>query len=188
MYEVKTFYDDSHNKIVIEYKNNLLRKYLDLFEELVKIANFPEDTVIESIESNKVSLSIPYVAPEKDRLDGRTKIDEKLGRKIQSTLEAFAKKALNLETKDFEIIPLEGYPIENIKEDVQAAVKERRNFCVVDHMDSYTNFAKGKLSMTQATFDYLSDEYCNIAVAANQGDLDEIYQICKNKLRNVDWM
>lgn len=190
MIEVKTYYDDNLDRIIIEYKNNLLKRHLDLFKKMVFNAGFPGGTTIEEISDNRSNLIIPYSAPKEDRIvnEQRTRIDEKLAKKIQTTLESFAKEAMNLETRQFEIIPLEGYPVENIKTDVQEAVKEKRNFCVIDHMNSYTNFTRGGWTMTQATFDYLSDEYCNIAVAANKGDLDEIYQIVKNKLKKTDWM
>ena len=70
-------------------------------------------------------------------------------------------------------------------------VKNGRDLCVISDYNDYLKANKeqaDKVSLVQATYKYLSDDYCNIVIAADAGDMTEIADIVKDKLKMTDWM
>jgi hypothetical protein len=196
MQEVILTYNPEEKEIVLMYKNNLLENNIDLFKSFLGTSRLlPEGYSVEEFTRNKVMVHIPYEIPESDGM----KIGEKFAatgktadmmKEVQFIISRFCHAALGNEMKELEIIPLSGYPFAEIQKDVKRAIDAGRGFCIVDSMKNYESFAQGeKFSMCQAIYPYMSDTYCNIAIAVNEGpDMSGVKGLVGDKLQDYDWM
>jgi hypothetical protein len=196
MQEVILTYNSDAKEIVVMYKNNLLEGNVDLLKKyLDMVKSLPDDYSVEEYTANKVMIHIPYEIPDGDglKLEGKFRATGKTAdmmQQVQIVLARFSNAALRKEMKELEIIPLSGYPFTEIQKDVKSAIDAGRGFCIVDSMKNYESFAQGeKFSMCQAIYPYMSDTYCNIAIAVNEGpDMSGVRGLVEGNLQEYDWM
>ena len=204
MRQFSASYDPRGKKFVFLYKNRLMKKYQEEFdssvkdlENIIEIEKCPHDLGIcsfsvpldveeefinhkldeEGEKTGFISLALP---PEKVE-----KLSE-YSENIQKKIIEFEKEVVDEETKGIEFIPLEGYPIEELQKDIQSAIQNKRDFCVIDTMSSYMNFMK-TMTLNQAYYKYGTDMYYNIFIAIHNGDMEELKSLTKNSLRKKEW-
>lgn len=189
MVKINVFYDMDSSKLVIEYKNNLLVNHSELFTKLVSEIISPSKN-IETIKNNdnNYSIKIPYTIPEEAKSMGKGVIDKNLAKKIETLINSFTNKALLSETKRYEFLPLNEYNVEDFKSDIENAIKERRDFCIINDFNSYKEFPKRNFRLLQATYEYMSDKYCDIAILGKQGKIEEIKKEVSEDMKEIDWM
>lgn len=194
MIETKTIYDPETGNLTIEYKNNLLIDYPEILSEVLmeeKEKVLPANARIEHVDNNRVNLVINLKGKLRDMGQGRLQIPTEIAESINRVFNQFAQKALHKKNVSYEIIPLKNYDIENIKKDIKAMIENNRDLCIItdykDYLKSRTEKAD-HVSFVQATFKYLSDDYCNIVIAAESGDMTEVHTLVKDKLKKTYWM
>jgi hypothetical protein len=194
MIETKTYYDNESGNLTIEYKNNLLIDYSNILAKIFveeKSIGLPSNSKIEHTAPNRINLVVNVKGRLKEVSEGRLQLPTEIADSVNRVFNKFASEALREKSTSFEIIPLKNYDIENIKKDIKAMVENNRNLCVIsdyqDYLDSKSKPAE-TASFVQAEFKYLSDDYCNIVIAANSGDMTEINAIVKDKMKKTDWM
>lgn len=204
MRQFSASYDPRAKKFVFLYKNRLMEKYQDEFDSSIKdlettieVEKCPHDPGIcsfsvplkvgedlikhvlddEGEKTGLISLGLP---PEKVE-----KLSE-YSENIQKKIIKFEKEVISEETKGIEFIPLEGYPLKDLQNDVKAALQNKRDFCVIDTMASYMNFMN-TMTLNQAYYKYGTDMYYNIFIAIHNGDMEELRNLTKNSLRKKEW-
>lgn len=190
MMELRSNYDAGDKKLRVEYQNNLIKKYRSKLLESIKSAGFPKGTTVEEPESNRIVLVIPMEIDETSIQNGKGRLDLPMAEKLSNLFNNFVTDSLNKEVMTTEIIPLQGYPLEDLKKDVIAAIQGKRNFCVIDTYESYKKFnSRESISMKQVKFKYLSKEYCNLAIEIETSDnLDKIVEKYSPILKETDWI
>lgn len=187
---LKGIYDANSKRLMIIYKNNLLEDSLDLFkasiDEGINSKDLPVGTTIQSTDKNKVMIILPVELNLKlrdgDRIDPSV-IPDKLTDKINDLINKFRNDAKKEKFGKTEFIPLNGYPLEDLKKDVKSAIKGKRNFCIIDEFKDLDPFLREKVpSIKQLDFKYLGNEYCDIALDIYEGKLEKLKKDLKDKL------
>ena len=194
MIETRTYYDNESGNLTIEYKNNLLIDYSSILAKVFveeKSGGLPPNSKIEHTAPNRINLVVNVKDRLKEVSEGKLQIPTEIADSVNRVFNKFASEALREKSTSYEIIPLKNYDIEDIKKDVKAMVENNRNLCVIsdyqDYLDSRNKPAE-TASFIQAEFKYLSDDYCNIVIAASEGDMTEIKALVKDKMKRTDWM
>lgn len=190
--EIKSFYDASSQTLRVEYRNNLIKniEYRDVLYKKIKKSDFPGGTEIEDISDNCISLSIPIKIDESTIKNGVGKLDPHLAELLTDTFNNFVTECLNKEVRSTEIIPLKGYPLQSLKEDIKEAITQKRNFCVIDTYENYKKFnERESVSLNQVKFKYLSDEYCDLAIEIETAtDMNAIISKYTPLLEVTNWV
>lgn len=192
MIETKIYYNQDQKSLVIEYKNNLLTDYSDILAKLLveeQSKGHLAGARIERLYPNRINLVVR--AEEGVKQGNYLNIPTDMADSINRLFNNFAVNAFKARCSRYEIIPLKNYDISRIKTDIRAMVKNGRDLCVISDYNDYLKANKeqaDKVSLVQATYKYLSDDYCNIVIAADAGDMTEIADIVKDKLKMTDWM
>ncbi len=195
MIETKTYYDHESGNLTIEYKNNLLKDYSDIlakvFIEEKTNGDLPALSKIEHLAPNRINLVVNIGDIAQEVSNNQLKIPEDTAKSINRVFNRFAQEAIREKSMKFEIIPLKNYDVADIQKDIKAMVENNRDLCVIsdyqDYLDSKSKPAESA-SFVQAEFKYLSDDYCNIVIAASEGDMTEVNALVKGKLKKTDWM
>lgn len=204
MRQFSAAYDPIKKRFVFQYKSKLIKKYSGKFDsrledlgDEVQVHKFSEDKTLCEIsvpleiydehiqhqlddEGNKTGMIKVAIQPE-DAEELKNYSEE-----IQKRIFEFEKEVVMEETKNLEFIPLEGYPIEDLKKDVKSALENGRDFCVIDSMDSYLDFMN-TMTLNQALYKHGSDMYYNIFLAIHNGDMDELKELTIKSLKKKEW-
>ena len=192
MIETKMYYNQDQKSLVIEYKNNLLIDHSDILAKLLVEEQSKGQLTgarIERLYPNRINLVVR--ADDNIKQGKYLSIPTNMADSINRLFNRFAVDAFKARCKRYEIIPLKNYDVSDIKTDVQSMVQNGRDLCVISDYNDYLRIQKeqaDKVSLVQATYKYLSDDYCNIVIAANAGNMTEIAEIVKDKLKKTDWM
>jgi len=194
MIETRIRYEQSSNTLTIEYKNNLLIDYSDILSDIFakERENSPiiKNARIDHISSNKINLVIPLKDTTASIVSkNMLRVPQDIVDVTNSILNNFTHEAVRREGCRYEIIPLKNYPIPDIQKDIKAMVNAKRDLKVISDYEDYKNSKDiSNISLEQATFDYLTDDYCDIVIAAVNGDLEEVEKLVSGKLKKTDLM
>ena len=114
---------------------------------------------------------------------------------ISIVLDNFVSHSLRERLKKTEFIPLRDYPDDSLKEDVQAAVKEKRDFCLIKNYAEFLEKIEmeksgkfGDYAYTQYEVEYGTLEYADVAIRLYKGELNELRKEYEPKLERVYWV
>ena len=180
MQYIRGIYDSSSHRLMVEYKNVLLEKHWDLFSDLIKEAGkssyLPKDTELKKVDSGKVLVIMPCtIEGAEDYRDGdRIKnLPDLVTEHLSNVLETFSRRALEHEMKEIEFIPLSGYSMDKLKEDIDA---------------NYKRLVKQETIETkQCRFKYLDNDYADVAYLIHSGNSGELKKY-KSRLEKTSWI
>ena len=167
-------------EVVMTMETNLLKRYyLNLYGLIEKYKDSLQGLKIKKETDNKASLYFaPMVNPQKDVIT-----------KLNKILNTFVNSGLKKELKTTEFIPLEGYSISNMQDEILNAVKGKRKLCIIkdyqEFLDSGTK--KGNYMFHQYMIEYGTDEYYNAVILISGGDFDTLTKMYKPKLKLESW-
>lgn len=203
--KVDTGFDPAEKKIVITVQTPLLERHLPLFRELINNSGnnkgLPKGLGIEDIEGLKSdTVLVTFPIQDNDiKSSSELKKSSVIGIKmeymesISTEINRFVSMALKRELESLEFIPLEGYPLESLKKDIQTAVKGKRNLCLIKTYDEYLNSLKNESKKDAFQFHqymvwYGTDEYIDVAINLFNGELDELKKNYLEKLSFTNWI
>ena len=193
---VKPGYDSEKNRIMLSIETNLLSRYYKNFSGMVmKTLGIPEGTEVRQLNETTALITFPLdetvddkpirISPNQMAI-GISREKHDLFEKIIKT---FIKCALRKELRTTEFIPLYGYPKENLKLDVQEAVKNNRKLCIIQNYDEY-------LSMKNNHEDYIfhqimlepgTHDYAEASVLLYNEDLETLRKLFEPRLKLENW-
>lgn len=194
---LKGIYDSSNKRLMIDFSCSLLRDYYEIFENVTNkykmSGSLPKGVEINKLEESRCVMVIPIVLPGVDKLGDGERIasgiiPKDLIEKISSVIEDFKASALEKELLTTEFIPLSGYPVKKLKEDIVEAIKNKRNFCIIDNYSNYEKFYNHettKMNIYKAK--YSSNDYSEIALSIYEGKLKDLKVEYLPKLEEIDW-
>lgn len=184
---IEKMYYDGNGKLVIIYSNSLLGEFSNMFQDAIK-KQFPE-AEIKIISETKHVISIPSDFNDFSENPKLSEDDESQIDLIVETLEDFEEDAIMEKSGQYEIIPLEGYSVENIIEDIKSAVHDKRNLCIIDTYDNYQRYNKGELfEINHVKFEYLSDDYNDTVCYCLMGDIKGLGMKVIDKMSLGEWI
>lgn len=189
-------FDPERQLIVVTITSNLLTKYFPNFKGMIKSSSgMPDGIKVERESSDTANILFPLPKDsEKKRVDSSKMaiaLDKIMMDNLFDTVNRFVNLAMKKELSQIEFLPLSGYPIEDLKNDVEQAIKGKRHFCLIkDYKDYLENAEKPEktFNFDQIKVEYLSEEYCEIATNIMvKGDLKSIADKYFPLMKKFDW-
>lgn len=194
MLEFQHGFDPESKMIVINVKTNLLSKYYPNFKGLFDNADdLPNGTKIERVGESMASIIFPIpesasISVDKKSGTGSVALETGATENIYNTVNKFVNSAIRSELRKTEFLPLSGYPLEDLQNDVKAGVGAKRRFCILGSYQEYLDMqSEGKYEFTQAMIDYGTPEYADIAVMVMSGEMEELKKLMEPRLKKEDW-
>lgn len=190
-------FDPERQMIIITITSNLFIKYFASFCGLVNSAkDIPENTVVETAaDKDTVNVLFPLPKDSETRMMGDSRLAIALDRskidKLYDIIYKFVNTAVRKELSKIEFLPLNEYPIEDLKKDVEEAVKNKRNFCLIrnysDYLKGCSSNGESKLDFDQYLINYLDEEYCDVAVEITRGNISGLKKKYEPLLKKIEW-
>lgn len=168
------FFDKEAGGFITEINYELYSEYSAELENLFNsLPDLPSESTISFLDQENIRIFIPS--------DGKN--SNELIVLLTNLLSRFQIKIIELECSQNEIIPLEGYPRDKIKEEIQIANQKKRNLRLVDNYRSFQEFEEGRRgTLIQYTVKYGTNEYCDLFLDLLSDKFDEISKTYKPKL------
>lgn len=194
MKELVPGYNPTNGDLEFTIELNLFRNYFPNFEGLVLMNEELTKckAKVRQIEPNKAIVAFPISKDSIKKVSEETatvRFDNVSGlQALYSVLNSFTRVAIRKELKTTEFIPLNGYPVEDLQNDIKAAVKGKRKLCIIDDYSEYLQKQKDhNLVYHQYIVDYGTDEYANAVLMIIDGDLESLRKIYTPKLVKTEW-
>lgn len=191
----QTFNPDN-NKVVFVIETNLLTRYFPNLKGLVENdKDVPSDVEVEQKSSNMALISFSpgpessvQKSDENNNGSYRIAIDSKKVESINRVLNKFTRCALKKELSTTEFIPLNGYPEENLKDEIIEALKGKRKLCILSDFKEYLDMQKKELYVFhQYILEYGTNEYVDAVLYIRNGNLEKLRELYSDKLVLTDW-
>lgn len=187
-------YNPEEKRVLVFVESNLLVDYFSNFQGMIKKDNnFIDSLRVERLGKDKAMISFPLpkeasvmrVSEEKMAVNMPSNVMEKIGQSINR----FTSAAIRKKLKTVEFLPLSGYPEEKLKEDMIAAIKAGRDFCVLKEYQEYLDMEKQhRFDFTQVIALRGSSEYADIAIDIWRGDIESIRERLSEKFEKCEWV
>lgn len=192
---LKGIYDSMNKRLMIDFSCSLLREHYDVLDTIIKkhkkAGYISKSVELQKLEDSRCIIIIPMEIPGSEKFaDGErmTGIPKDLLNNITFVIEDFKNSALEKELKTTEFIPLTGYPVEKLKADIMEAIKNKRNFCLIEKYSDYKKFFNHEVTkLRQYKVLYPSNDYSEVALSIYEGDLKSLREQYIPKLEEVDW-
>lgn len=178
---------------------NLLSKYYNQYKEMIvdKVSELPEKYDLEKVEEDQLIFAFPIDKKEVTQV-GSLGNSFAVGPKIKSIIdklwsisEEFIKRALATEFQNLEFIPLEGYPFEQLKDDLKRAQDQKRDFCIISdfkYMDiAATVSERGGYKFPQFIIPYKSEDYYDVICMIWGNDKEGLKKFAEPRLKDIQW-
>lgn len=109
--------------------------------------------------------------------------------KMNQLINDFINSAIRHKMRTTEFVPLINYPYDKLREDIIAAIKAKRNICLVDDYENYLKSTENKLlEFNQYYIDYINSDYADVAILVNSGKIEEFKKTFSPKLKKISWI
>lgn len=190
-------YDFNRKRMVVIYKNNLLVDNKDQLQVYLEKSGLPKNcSIVNDINGRKnvCNIEIPFIPDMNQVIDKGNGImsipvPKDILDELTSVVNMFSSDCIKKIMGKTEIIPLKGYSIIDIAEDVRNAISNKRDICIIrdyqDYLDGKNIFSDG---LEIAIYKYLSDTYCNIAIeCVSNHSLKGLKKLTEGDLKVPEW-
>lgn len=195
---IEAGFNSTDNSITIAVTTPILNRYSEAFRKVFEISknpNLPKKLEVEYSNSSETML-VNFPAEQEELAQVKngksipipaTKIEA-----IRKEINRFVVYVLKKELKSIEFIPLNGYPVEELKKDVQAAVKGKRKFCLIKTYEEYLKNqkanSKNAFTYHQYMVEYGTPEYIEVALNLYNGEIDILREKYEPQLKYTNWI
>ena len=185
-------YNPANGDLEFTIELNLFKTYFPNFEGLVKMDEKLSkcSAKVRQISPTKAIVAFP-VSKDDIKRNGDSaavRLSSDSLQALYNVLNSFTRSALKKELNTTEFIPLNGYPIENLQEDIVSAVKAKRKLCIINDYSEYLEKQKShNLVYHQFVVDHGTSEYADVVLLILDGDLDTLRKIYTPKLVETEW-
>jgi hypothetical protein len=181
-------FDREKMEVVIRIQCNLFKKYYSNFVGILERnkKDIPKGFNVYQSSSDTAKISFPLPAGTKISEDGGSFSVNLMS--LMGVINKFAGTALRYELEHTEFIPINGYPVEDLKKDIVASVKNKRNLCVLGEYAEYLAMEKEhKYQFHQVYVNYGTNEWADLVLMILDGDMEKIKNIYTPKLEFTEW-
>lgn len=189
-------YNPEKKCVTLCVESNLLSRYFPNFSGMILgEPGIPRNTNVEQVDNTTAMISFPL-----DDKGMVTKLSEnKMSIGInadsmdvfQRVINTFINCALKKELKTTEFVPLYGYSIDELHNDIQAAVKNKRKLCIIRDYSEYLAMSQGKNGTAyifhQYMVEYGTPEYTEAAILLYNKDMESLRNTFESKLVLESW-
>lgn len=120
-------------------------------------------------------------------------VDKEQFNSLIEIINRFVDVAVKKELKNLEFCPLEGYPVENFKEDVLISMKHKRSLMFIDTYQSYLDVENSvggaeRHIYNQYEVPYGSDEWAEAVTLINTDKFEELREWIRPLLKKTVWV
>lgn len=198
MIRITNSIDQDKMEFVFKIECNFFKKYFSNFVGYLNKQNNVferdfdiKDYSVERLSDNTIKLGFPLPdgAINMTGSNGVAAVKvPNVGPIVEKVINTFTNKALNYELLHTEFIPLSGYPLKDLQEDVKKSVSGKRNLCVLKTYDEYLKSEKDhKYEFNQLMVDYGTNDWADIVLLILDGDMDALREMCSHRLKLEEW-
>lgn len=194
MKELVPGYNPTNGDLEFTIELNLFRNYFPNFEGLILMNEELTKcrAKVRQIEPNKAIVAFPIDKDSIKRVSEETaavRFDNVSGlQALYSVLNSFTRVAIKKELKTTEFIPLNGYPVEDLQNDIQAAVKGKRKLCIINDYSEYLEKQRDhNLVYHQYIVEYGTSEYADAVLMILDGNMERLRKLYTPKLVKTEW-
>lgn len=191
--------DPSGNIFMVTLTSYIFEKYYPHFCGMIKnLRDSPKNINISKVESDSVMLAFPIpegCADTKDLGNGmaKTSVNIEFMRPLMKEIDRFLNLSIRNITKHLEFLPvndLSGGYSENIrKNDILQAIKNKRDFLLIDSYREYLeNMKNATYCYNQVYVKYGTPDYADIAIWIERNKIKELKNYFKKNSKVVDWL
>jgi hypothetical protein len=192
---VQPGYNPEKRGVTLSVESNLIKRYFPNFSGMVKEnPSVPKDTEVELFDERTAVITFPLDPSSSIVKAGENSmaigISSDKMEVFQDIINSFANCALRKELRTTEFIPLYGYPKENLKVDIQNAVKNKRKLCVIKDYSEYTAMSEGKSGkyiFHQVMVEYGTPEYTEASILLYNEDMKSLRNMFEDRLVLENW-
>lgn len=170
-----------NGEVTMIMESNLLKRYyLNLYGLLENYKDL-KGIKLKKTGVNKAALRLTQ--------EINSKNNKSILEKLNHVINLFVNSGLKKELKTTEFIPLNGYSVSNMQEEILKAVKNKRKICIIKDYQEYLNngIEKNSYRFNQYMIDYGTDEYYNAVILINSGDFETLKKDYIPKLKAENW-
>lgn len=187
-------FDPRNKKITLEFQTNLLKKYYPNFEGMITTdSSIPSGTNVQQTREDTAVITFPVpkntsIKNDSENGVGYIAVEPENMEIFGNVINKFVNAALRKEFKTTEFIPLEGYPIEKLRNEIRSALENKRNFCIIDTYENYLKLTqKNNYEFNQAILEFGSTDYAKTAVLVYRGDIEGLRKMWSERLKLDSW-
>lgn len=187
-------FDPRNKKITLEFQTNLLKKYYPNFEGMITTdSSIPSGTNVQQTREDTAVITFPVpkntsIKNDSENGVGYIAVEPENMEIFGNVINKFVNAALRREFKTTEFIPLEGYPIEKLRNEIRSALENKRNFCIIDTYENYLKLTqKNNYEFNQAILEFGSTDYAKTAVLVYRGDIEGLRKMWSERLKLDSW-
>lgn len=173
-----------NGEVTMIMESNLLKRYYLNLCGLLENHKELKGLKVKRTGSNKASLCIT-----KDIDFSNPKKGLAIVNKLNQIINTFINSGLKKELKTTEFIPLNGYSVSKMQDEILKAVENKRKLCIIKDYKEYVNngIEKGSYRFHQYMIDYGTEEYYNAVILISGGDFDTLTRMYASKLKEESW-
>ena len=170
---------ESGEVTMIMESNLLKRYYLNLYGLLENHKDL-KGIKLKKEKDNQASLCLSHEIDTSDKT---------IVNKLNKIINTFVNSGLKKELKTTEFIPLEGYSVSNMQDEILKAVEGKRKLCIIKDYQEYLDggIEKGSYRFNQYMIEYGTDEYYDAVILISGGDFDTLRKMYAPKLKEENW-
>lgn len=186
--KVNNDFDREKMEVVINIQCNLFKKYYPNFVGILEKNkdDIPKGFSVRQASSDTAKISFPIPEGTTIAKGGGSFAVNLMS--LMDVINKFAGTALRYELEHTEFIPINGYPLEDLKKDIVASVKNKRNLCVLGDYAEYLSMEKEhKYQFHQVYVNYGTPEWADIVLMILEGDMGKMRELYTPKLEFTEW-
>ena len=181
--------------MVLTVETPLIENYYpNLVGMLKDDESIPTLLEIKKEDKEKALLRFPLGVEPKKISKNEVMLPSEIGEKVKNisnVINRFSIAAIKHKFKKIEFVPLYGYPIEKLKDEIPLAVQNKRDLNIVIDFANYERGVNGEskdYTFNQYLIPYGTEEYTNVVLDVMGGRLSKLRKEYKDKLKNVSWV
>lgn len=183
---ISVMYDADKKVMTAEFGSSMLEGNIDLLEDAAKNSELA-NCKVRVEESNLVYITFSLDLPEKYKYKDSLPDHVRMG--IDRLIQDFTNRVMKRKLSKSEFIPLYGYSVENLQKDIVEAIRNKRDFVVMDKYSEYVKFTKRDTeTLNQFRVSYGSNEYSDVAIYIHSGNMKKLREIWLPKLERQEWI
>jgi len=186
--KVENDFDREKMEVVINIQCNLFKKYYPNFVGILEKNkdDIPKGFSVRQASSDTAKISFPIPEGTTIAKGGGSFAVNLMS--LMDVINKFAGTALRYELEHTEFIPINGYPLEDLKKDIVASVKNKRNLCILGEYAEYLSMEKEhKYQFHQVYVNYGTSDWADIVLMILEGDMGKMRELYTPKLEFTEW-
>lgn len=199
MIKISSSVDQGGQRMVVTVNTNLIDRYYPHLCGMLKVSKTcPRGIQVEKAAKDTAIITFPIpksnMGPIRNTPDGNSVvgIDASFLEPLLKELNRFASLSVRNMSKHVEFLPINdlsgGYSEEERRSDVVTAIKNKRDFLLLDSYKTYKEEVEaGRYQFKQVLVKYGTSDYADISIWIEKNNLEPLKKYFKDNAKVVNW-